>query len=260
MTVRRRNRDIGIFGVSALDLFASALGAFIIMSVVLFPYFTNTSRRVVEGPAPPSEPTVARQFPHLDLIIALDVSDSMGGSIAQLKAEIGELIEVLAGLTPSVAMGLVAFGDRRWERPVIRFEPREVGGSRASRRALVDFVGQLEADMGRGGGENLDGPEAFLAALRAAKSMDLRARAQRKIIVVVTDNPAYPGETTQAIAEARDFVSRGGGRAVSTVFVPTENAALETPAFLAQVAAAGGGRGVRDAGGSITATLLLSLM
>ena len=258
--MHRRNRQLNIFSISALDLFASALGMFIIIAVVLFPYFTNTSRRVVEGPAPPSDPTVARQFPHLDLIIALDVSDSMGGSIDQLKAEIGDLSRVLAGLTPSVAIGLVTFGDRRWERPVIRFEPREIGGSRTGREALADFVGRLETDMGEGNGENLDGPEAFLQALRAAKSMDLRARAQRRIIVVVTDNPAYPEETTQAIAEAQAFVALGGGRAVSTVFVPTASASPAAPAFLEQVAAAGGGRNVRDDGGSITATLLLSLM
>lgn len=258
--MKRKNREINIFSVSALDLFASAMGTFIIMSVVLFPYFTNTSRRTVEGPSPRPQPTTPRQFPHLDLIIALDVTDSMSGSISQLKAEIGELTQVLAGLTPTVAMGMVAFGDRAWERPIIRFEAREIGRSRRSREALADFVGRLEADMGRGRGENLDGPEAFLEALRAAKSMDLRSRAQRRIIVVVTDNPAYPEETTQAIAEAGAFAALGGGRVVSTVFVPTENAGPAAPAFLEQVAAAGGGRGVRDEGGSLTATLLLSLM
>lgn len=35
--------------MSALDLFASALGAFIIISIILFPYFTNTSNSNIEG-------------------------------------------------------------------------------------------------------------------------------------------------------------------------------------------------------------------
>ncbi len=37
-----RNREINVFSMSALDLFASALGAFILITVVLFPYFPNT--------------------------------------------------------------------------------------------------------------------------------------------------------------------------------------------------------------------------
>ena len=41
--MKRRNREIGIFSMSALDLFASALGAFILIAIVMFPYFPNTS-------------------------------------------------------------------------------------------------------------------------------------------------------------------------------------------------------------------------
>ena len=40
--MKSRSREINIFSMSALDLFASALGAFILVSVVLFPYFPNT--------------------------------------------------------------------------------------------------------------------------------------------------------------------------------------------------------------------------
>ena len=40
--MKRRNREIGVFSMSALDLFASALGAFILLTVVIFPYFPNT--------------------------------------------------------------------------------------------------------------------------------------------------------------------------------------------------------------------------
>ena len=40
--MKRKNREISIFSMSALDLFASALGAFILIAVVIFPYFPNT--------------------------------------------------------------------------------------------------------------------------------------------------------------------------------------------------------------------------
>ena len=49
--MRTRSRELNIFSMSALDLFASALGAFILIAVVLFPYFPNTgdsAERVAE--------------------------------------------------------------------------------------------------------------------------------------------------------------------------------------------------------------------
>src|SRR6266568_1743269 len=39
--MRRPPRNIEIFSMSVLDMFASALGAFIMICVILFPYFKN---------------------------------------------------------------------------------------------------------------------------------------------------------------------------------------------------------------------------
>jgi hypothetical protein len=39
--MRRVNRDISVFTTSAIDLFASALGAFILLVMILFPYYRN---------------------------------------------------------------------------------------------------------------------------------------------------------------------------------------------------------------------------
>ena len=41
--MRSRSREINVFSMSALDLFASALGAFILISIVLMPYFLRLS-------------------------------------------------------------------------------------------------------------------------------------------------------------------------------------------------------------------------
>ena len=43
-----RNREINVFSMSALDLFASALGAFILISVVLLPYFLRLNHEELE--------------------------------------------------------------------------------------------------------------------------------------------------------------------------------------------------------------------
>ena len=42
--MRRPDRTINIFSVSALDLFASAMGAFIILTLILVPFYRNTAR------------------------------------------------------------------------------------------------------------------------------------------------------------------------------------------------------------------------
>ena len=41
--MKKRSREINIFSISALDLFASALGAFILMSLIFMVFFTMTS-------------------------------------------------------------------------------------------------------------------------------------------------------------------------------------------------------------------------
>lgn len=41
--MKRPNRTVNIFSVSALDLFASAMGAFIILTLILVPFYRNTA-------------------------------------------------------------------------------------------------------------------------------------------------------------------------------------------------------------------------
>ena len=45
--MKSRNREFNVFSMSALDLFASALGAFILISVVLMPYFLRLNHEEV---------------------------------------------------------------------------------------------------------------------------------------------------------------------------------------------------------------------
>ncbi len=46
--MRKRNREINIFSMSALDLFASAMGAFILIMLILMPYYLNKARPLQE--------------------------------------------------------------------------------------------------------------------------------------------------------------------------------------------------------------------
>ena len=313
--MKRRNREVSIFSMSALDLFASALGAFILIAIVMFPYFPNTGtadqrdldaalerlqaeeednealqdvlreireelERRLEAVRAAAEREIAEarqdaaearqdaaearrrlddvEFPHIDLVIALDVTASMGDQIEGLKAEIDELAAILQRLAPSVGMGIVAFGDREWTRPLTRFPLVDIG-SAANRSRLTDFVGSMSANMGMQTGANDDPPEAVLAGLRAAVDMPWRPQAERRQIVVITDNPAYPEEVEAAVSAASSFAAGMDGASVSSVFVRSGGESPGTETFLARVASAGGGQAVR-AGGSMTANLLLSFL
>ena len=304
--MKRRSREINIFSMSALDLFASALGAFILIAVVIFPYFPNTSTAMPAPPAPvcpvvepcppvpnpaplcppvrpcpplrdpmpapvcppvrpcppiPDPAPPATQFPHLDLVIALDVSGTMAAEIDRLKREVDQLSRVLDGLTPSFGLGVVAFGDRLWDEPTTAFGLREMTASNQS--ALSDFVQRLGPEHGRRSGSNPDLPEAFWLALAEAAGMRWRPNAELRVIVLITDNPAYPEERDRAISDAGTFAAQPGRR-VSTVFRNTNTnretrVAPGTEAFLRRVASAGNGEFVQ-ARGSLTASLLLSMM
>ncbi len=320
--MKARNREINIFSMSALDLFASAMGAFMLLALVYLVFFTMTSRSAVDVPEPQTpavpepvavvecpdvpepaacpevpdtqpledalamcrqtasqqaadaascaaarselaEQVEALKFPHVDLVVALDVTASMAGPLAGLKSEIDQLVDVLNRLAPSVAMGIVAFGDRRWRRPVFHQDLLEVKHSPANRDMLKRQIAGLRVNMGIGLGSNPDDAEAVLAALQVAVSSTWRPEADRQIVVVVTDNPAYASERLQALEVARQFVDAKAGRAVSTVFVNTRvRRALRADAgadFLRNLATAGKGQFVQD-GGSMTANLLLALL
>ncbi len=56
--MRRKDRELNIFSMSALDLFASALGAFILITLVLMPYYLK------QTPTPePQEPQSCPEIP-----------------------------------------------------------------------------------------------------------------------------------------------------------------------------------------------------
>ena len=335
--MKRRNRELTLFGMASLDLFASALGAFILISIIIFPLIADTSRSEPAEPvpllavAPPLEPIVCPvcptfptlpapvacpapsppsptpqpvtapvpaappvaepepltcpvcpavpapvpcpapapaptpgastyQLPHVDLVIALDVTSSMTRQVAALKAEVGQLSDLLSRMAPSFGIGLVAFGDREWDQPTTTFSLRQISGPTLNRAVFRGFVNNLSVRMGLGRGGNNDPPEAFLQALTDAARMPWRPESERRVIVLVTDNPAYPEEVDRTIATAA-AIARMPGHRVSTVYINTQGIAnLEVEAFLRRVANAGQGQFVRDAGGSLTVNLLLSLL
>ena len=90
-------------------------------------------------------------------------------------------------------------------------------GGRGLRRPALRAPGHYVRPAGNqrfAGGMNPDAPEAFLLALREAGGMSWRSEAEQRVIVLITDNPAYPEEVEQAVLEAASFAAAGDGRVV----------------------------------------------
>jgi len=274
----RRSREVNVFSMSALDLFASAMGAFILMMIVLMPTFPNVSPIEILAPPPPEPPPPAppapsdTQFPALDLVVVLDVTDSMEDSFEGARGDIDNLIQVLSVMSPSLSVGVVGYGDRLWSgRHLIPFPLQTLTDSPAGQVALRNFILE-DLDINAGcsvpencpRAENDSYEEDLLLALREAVDMEWREESERKVILVLTDAPAYPEDAQQVIAEARAFAGTGEGYEVSTVFFDTRKYGQfgvdreDIQRFLQQVRA-GEGRFV-DAGASFLAAVLLALL
>ena len=339
--MKSRSREINIFSMSALDLFASGMGAFILLAVVGLVFFPNrgdsdervaevkealaearqerdaAARRLNAAEQAQRELTRVRQeldaaksrleaaartdpdserlrrerddarsrlaeaerarrelekraaesrrqlkeieIPDIDVVICLDVTGSMGAQIAGLQQQIVDLANVLDALAPSAGVGVVAFGDRAWRRPL--YVQRIVETAQAA--ALQRFVNTLSPAMGhtQAADPNRDTPEAVALALEEAVRLNWRPVSRRRYIVAVTDNPAYPDRVRAAMQAARSFAAADGQR-VSTVRAnATAPGSDQAEPFLRALAEAGGGEYVDAAGGgSMIASVLMAVL
>ena len=332
--MKQRSREINIFSISALDLFASALGAFILMSIVFMVFFKMTAQtpappappepqaeapplpecpevpapEPVECPEPSPDPTrvpaealaateaelaacesrlagteaqladtdaqmdalatyctamerrasaleAARmevRIPPLDIVICMDITASMSEQIEGLKQEINDLARVLDRLAPSVGIGVVAYGDRVFDRvvekhPIVRTD---------AMRTLQQFVNALQPNGGSFFRPNQDLPEAVDQGLAEAVAMNWRPESERRYIIVVGDASAYPEEVASAYARAARFAATPGQH-VAAVMVARRDAEQ----FFRQLAASGQGQFVDDVGGqSMIAAVLLAIL
>lgn len=290
-------QQASVFGVSAIDLFASALGAFIVVSLVLLPYFPNTGRTPNTAPEPPATPATAtdltrdstddlrnrlaqaetranelaqalddarsqlRALPPIDLIIALDTTGSMVGEVASLREEIAGLAELLVDLTEGAAVGIIDFKDGCGTTPALRIAPL-VPIDRRSVLRLSAFAREMRPGSSAC---NRTPDEDLAEALQEAVASAWRPGSEYRSIVLISDNPAHMHLRDQAVAEAGRFAARPGARhTVSTVFVDGDDTGTrsypDTATFLRRVADAGNGQFVRSSqNASLSITILRAI-
>jgi len=198
--MRRPPREIQIFSLSALDLFASAMGTFIVIAVMLFPYYLKTTKTKV-------------RIPGIDVVYVIDTTASMGEGVNQVRSSLAGVVAVLEKMAPSVRVGFVAYKarDGRGNDYVMIFRDlasTKQGGLLAMRRWVIRLNPQ-------GGGT-----EIMLEAVRKAESMKWRSGAMN-VIVVVADEPGSASELSALVALARRF---GGPRRKISAFLPPAGA------------------------------------
>lgn len=237
----RKNREINVFNMSALDLFASALGAFILISVILMPYYLKKTR-----------------IKDMDIVFVMDTTGSMQKQIDDLNKNLLSIVDILRRVSPSLHMGFVAFRDEGKEKYVTRvFDLKEM--SDFNMRKLTNFVKKLDAE---GGG---DIPEAIYAGLTKAIEMPWRDKNSNviKIIVVIGDAPAHAKNMKLILQDVSAFSSRVGKWKVSSIATFNQNKSSspnsETIALFKDIAKAGGGDYVVEKGRIMESILLSAL-
>ena len=276
--MKSRSREINVFSMSALDLFASALGAFILISIVLMPYFLRVepeeiqrlSRALTEARDAQAEterenarlrqelqalldaPTFT--FPNLDIVIALDTTGSMQDEVSGLRDEIDQFARLMLVMAPALGIGVIDFKDRCEGSNAVREFPLRLVSS-AGMSGLRSFTRSMIAGSASC---NQDQPEALHMALDAAIASNWRAESEARVVVVISDNPAYPEWQAHAISAARAFAARGPQHKVSTVHERTGGSLGGTTEFLRRLADSGNGN-FTGGGGSFTATMLFAL-
>ena len=94
--MKKSSREINIFSMSTLDLFASAMGAFILITLVLFPYVLNT------GDSEDREAEVKAELAERLAEIKAEFAEREAEVKAQLKAQAKTQVEALQPQVPNI--------------------------------------------------------------------------------------------------------------------------------------------------------------
>jgi hypothetical protein len=134
--MRRPNRDFAVFSISAVDLFASALGAFILLVMLLFPYYRNSG----DDSAPARVDDIMEQRQ----LASGRLRELLAGAEHSQRA-LADLVEANRGLEDQIARQRIELEDlrtRQIEEPVPSIQAVEETAPEpdlAPRLAMRDF-------------------------------------------------------------------------------------------------------------------------
>jgi hypothetical protein len=234
----RRNREIVIFNLSAIDLFCSGMGAVMVLMVLLMPYYRNEQKSpnkiepepsiavnppaALEPPQPPQpappEPEKAVRIRAIDVVFVMDATKSMDEELSAVKSGMTSVVQVLRRLSDEVRVGFVAYIDRAvpWTIPLLSMEKGKEGD--VNLRQLLRGIDEVKL-VG-----NEDWPEDVCAGLTNAVSLGWTSAADRRqMIVVIGDARTHPEDRQRSFDTVREWAAVSDNRNVNTVFTATED-------------------------------------
>lgn len=124
----------------------------------------------------------------IDVVFVVDTTGSMGGEIAQVQADIAELVDQLAATTDSYRVAVVSYRDFPERTGSSSDYPARVDQTFTSDLSLIQAA--IDSLTAQGGG---DGPETVFSGIQAAISLSWRPGVT-KIAIVIGDAPALSPE------------------------------------------------------------------
>jgi hypothetical protein len=240
----RRNREIVIFNLSAIDLFCSGMGAVMVLMVLLMPYYrkqtpippevTPPPVAVVTPPKPeppkpeppkptPQEPEKAVQIRGVDVVFVIDATASMDEELGAVRSGMLTIVQVLRRLSDEVNVGFVAFIDRSvpWMIPIKKVTRDPQGEANLSQ--LIHGMSEVRL-VG-----NEDWPEDVCGGLTQATSMQWpRIGERRQIIILIGDARTHPEDRQRSLLTVESWAAASvQARSVHAVFTPPLELASE---------------------------------
>jgi len=179
--MKRPDRTLNVFSLSALDLFASAMGTFVVLAVLLFPYYLKNYEVVAENrklkqdlEATQSELAAALselEAAEAEAEAAQAAAEAAQAEAAALQAQIDDLLEQIEKLKAQASQA-VAKGDcdpSRWEYVAgSRFILYMCDSGNAGEQLLVGIVYQGPAP----GTNHLRAGDMAMVARRRGNQLD----------------------------------------------------------------------------------------
>lgn len=229
----RRNREIVIFNLSAIDLFCSGMGAVMVLMVLLMPYYRKQTPIPPEvkpppvavvtpppAPLPPKpvtpEPEKGIRIRGVDVVFVMDATMSMNEELSAVQSGMTSVVQVLRRLSDEVSVGFVAYIDHAvpWVIPL-----KPVGKGPEGDRNLGQLLKGMSEIQLVG---NQDWPEDVCGGMAKATSMKWPTVGERRqIIVLIGDARTHPEDHDRSLAIVKKWVEDGIHiRGVHTVFTP----------------------------------------
>jgi hypothetical protein len=317
--MKRNRAELSTISVSALDVFASALGVFIILTSVSLPFIFNSSQsdannltqaqleaemkslsgseeavqkliteiialreevqeleKMSGGDAETLTRNIAsleqalkeaennlksalldrkttEMIPPIDIVIAFDTTGSMHDELRSLQGGVIYLSRILMKWSESPAIGIIEILDQCEYAGRKKFSLQELdANSLGNLQRFVYSIGRMNTGCNIHTAE-----EGTHFALREAIASNWRPKAEKRVIILMSDFPPYPYAMTEVQRSIKSFASKDN-QSVSIVQPVHAQATTEHVTIMKNLARLGKGEYI-DGAGSIIGAIILAL-